>query len=179
MISPLLLNIALHGLEEAAGVRYQDGDAARVAKDSPALVRYADDFAVCCHTRQQAEEVKAKLARWLAARGMSINEDKTRIVHLAEGFDFLGWNIRRYANSKLLIRPSKKAVSKHREHLAGKMRALRGSNAIAVIPHLSPVIRGWTAYHRCMVSSSAFSSLDDYMWKLTCCATRRCCYGWR
>jgi len=175
----LLLNIALHGLEEAAGVRYQDGDAARVSKDSPALVRYADDFAVCCHTRQQAEEVKAKLARWLAARGMSINEDKTRIVHLAEGFDFLGWNIRRYANSKLLIRPSKKAVRKHREHLAGKMRALRGSNAIAVIAALSPVIRGWTAYHRCMVSSSTFSSLDDYMWKLTCCATRRCCSGWR
>jgi RNA-directed DNA polymerase len=167
VISPLLLNIALHGLEEAAGVRYQDGDAAQVAADSPVLVRYADDFAVCCHTRQQAEDVKAKLAGWLAARGMSINEDKTRIARLTEGFDFLGWNVRRYANGKLLIRPSKKAVRKHREQLAGQMRALRGSNAIAVIAALNPVVRGWTAYHRCMVSSSTFSSLDAYMWKLT------------
>ena len=167
IISPLLLNIALHGLEEAAGVRYQDGDAAQVTADSPALVRYADDFAVCCHARQQAEDVKAKLAAWLAARGMSINEDKTRIVHITEGFDFLGWNIRRYANGKLLIKPSKKAVRKHREQLAGQMRALRGSNATAVIAALNPVIRGWTAYHRCMISSSTFHSLDDYMWKLT------------
>jgi RNA-directed DNA polymerase len=105
-----LLNVALHGLEEAAGVRYQDGDATLVEKDSPTLVRCADDFAACCHTRQQAEQVKARLAGWLAQRGLSLNEDKTRIVHLTQGFDFLGWNIRRYRNGKLLIKSSKAAV---------------------------------------------------------------------
>ncbi len=167
VISPLLLNIALHGLEEAAGVRYQGRDEARVEKDSPVLIRYADDFAVCCHTRQQAERVKARLEGWLAGRGMSVNEDKTRIVHLTQGFDFLGWTIRRHRNGKLLIKPSKKAVRKHREQLAKKMRQLRGSNAMAVIATLGPVIRGWTAYHRCMVSSKVFGSLEDYMWKLT------------
>ena len=167
VISPLLLNIALHGLEEAAGVRYQGHDEARVEKDSPVLIRYADDFAVCCHTRQQAERVKARLEGWLAGRGMSVNEDKTRIVHLTQGFDFLGWTIRRYRNGKLLIKPSKKAVRKHRDQLAEKMRRLRGSNATAVIATLGPVIRGWTAYHRCMVSSKVFGSLEDYMWKLT------------
>jgi RNA-directed DNA polymerase len=167
VISPLLLNIALHGLEEAAGVRYQGHDEARVEKDSPVLVRYADDFAVCCHTRQQAEQVKARLEGWLAGRGMSVSEDKTRIVHLTQGFDFPGWTVRRHRNGKLLIKPSKKAVRKHREQLAGKMRQLRGSNAMAVIATLSPVIRGWTAYHRCMVSSKVFGSLEDYMWKLT------------
>ena len=82
MISPLLLNVALHGLEEAAGVRYQGGDATQVEKDSPALVRYADDFAACCRSRQQAGQVKARLAGWLAQRGLSLNEDKTRIVCL-------------------------------------------------------------------------------------------------
>jgi RNA-directed DNA polymerase len=163
----LLLNVALHGLEEAAGVRYQGHDEARVEKDSPVLIRYADDFAVCCHTRQQAEQVKARLEGWLAGRGMSINEDKTRIVHLTQGFDFLGWTIRRYRNGKLLIKPSGKAVGKHRDQLAEKMRQLRGSNAMAVIATLSPVIRGWTACHRCMVSSKTFHSLGDYMWKLT------------
>ena len=167
IISPLLLNVALHGLEEAAGVRYQDGDATLVEKDSPALVRYADDFAACCHSRQQAGRVKARLAGWLAQRGLSLNEDKTRIVCLTQGFDFLGWNIRRYRNGKLLIKPSQAAVRRHRQRLAKEMRTMRGSNALAVIVTLNPVIRGWTAYHRSQVSSGAFASLGNYMWKLT------------
>ena len=87
IISPLLLNVALHGLEEAAGVRYRrSGDAARCTPDSPVLVRYADDFVACCFTEQQAEGVRERLAGWLAERGLSLNEDKTRIVHLTQGF---------------------------------------------------------------------------------------------
>jgi RNA-directed DNA polymerase len=115
VISPLLLNVALHGLEEAAGVCYcQTGvRAGKAMAGTPILVRYADDFTVCCHTRQQAERVKAQLAAWLAPRGLVFNEDKTHIVHLEEGFDFLGFNIRRYRQghnpAKLLIKPSPKA----------------------------------------------------------------------
>src|SRR6266498_219268 len=75
VISPLLLNIALHGLEEAAGVRYRTGShAEEVTGTSPTLTRYADDLVVCCHSRQQAEQVKAKLAAWLAPRGLAFNE---------------------------------------------------------------------------------------------------------
>src|SRR5216684_2633152 len=81
VISPLLLNIALHGLEEAAGVRYLTGrHAGEVRGGSPALTRYADDLVVCCHSRQQAEQVRARLAAWLAPRGLAFNEDKTRVV---------------------------------------------------------------------------------------------------
>ena len=168
IISPVLLNVALHGLEQAAGVRYQAGQkTSEVQKNSPVLVRYADDFVACCFTEQEAESVCEQLRRWLAIRGLSLNEDKTHIVHLTQGFDFLGWNIRRYPGSKLLIKPSKAAVRKHRQRLADEMRRLRGSNAVAVIATLSPIIRGWTAYHRCMVSSEVFASLSDYMWKLT------------
>ena len=168
IISPVLLNVALHGLEQAAGVRYQTGQkTSEVQKNSPVLVRYADDFVACCFTEQEAESVCEQLRRWLAIRGLSLNEDKTHIVHLTQGFDFLGWNIRRYPGSKLLIKPSKAAVRKHRQRLADEMRRLRGSNAVAVIATLSPIIRGWTAYHRCMVSSEVFASLSDYMWKLT------------
>ncbi len=87
-ISPLLLNIALHGLEEAAGVRYRTGVHAGDVRDGcPALTRYADDLVVCCHSRQQAEQVKARLAGWLEPRGLAFNEAKTRIVPLSEGFD--------------------------------------------------------------------------------------------
>ena len=81
LISPLLLNIALHGLEEAAGVRYRTGVRAGELRDSsPALTRYADDLVVCCHSRRQAEQVKARLAGWLEPRGLAFNEAKTRIV---------------------------------------------------------------------------------------------------
>jgi RNA-directed DNA polymerase len=168
IISPVLLNVALHGLEEAAGVCYRDGDYAdRARDDSPVAVRYADDFVTCCFTRQQAEGVRERLKGWLAERGLSLNQDKTRVVHLTEGFDFLSWTFRRYPGGKLLIKPSKAAIRKHRRRLASEMRRLRGSNARAVIASLNPVIRGWAAYHRGMVASEVFNSLGAYMWKLT------------
>jgi RNA-directed DNA polymerase len=91
VISPLLLNVALHGMEQAAGVRYhRDGPrAGTTMAGSPVVVRYADDLVALCVSREQAEEVKARLAGWLAPRGLAFNEDKTRVVHLDEGFDFL------------------------------------------------------------------------------------------
>jgi RNA-directed DNA polymerase len=169
VISPLLLNIALHGLEEAAGVRYfSTGSRAGQPKlGSPVVVRYADDLVVCCRTRQQAEQVKAQLAGWLAPRGLTFNEDKTQIVHASQGFDFLGFNVRRYRNSKLLIKPSNKAVKRFRERLATEIRALRGQNAVAAIARLTPITRGWAAYYRTVVSSREFARLDHYLWKLT------------
>jgi RNA-directed DNA polymerase len=92
VVSPLLLNIALHGMEAAAGVRYRrTGTSAGTAlPGSPVLIRYADDLVAMCHSREQAIEVKARLAAWLAPRGLAFNEDKTRIVHVDSGFDFLG-----------------------------------------------------------------------------------------
>ncbi len=168
IISPLLLNIALHGLEEAAGVRYRTGIyAGELKAGSPALTRYADDLVVCCHSRQQAEQVKARLAEWLEPRGLAFNEAKTRIVHLCEGFDFLGFNLRRYPNGKLLIKPSAKAIKRCRNRLAKEFRALRGSNVQAVLVRIVPIIRGWVAYYRTVVSTRAFAALTDYLWKLT------------
>jgi RNA-directed DNA polymerase len=174
VISPLLLNVALHGMEEAAGVRYRamTGRYAGKAVDgTPVLARYADDLVVCCATRQQAEQVKARLADWLAPRGLAFNEDKTRIVDLGEGFDFLGFHLRRYRRrrgpAKLRITPSQGAVRRIRNRLADELRRLRGSNAMAVIARLNPIIRGWAAYYRGVVSSKAFSTLDNHVWWLT------------
>src|SRR6266536_2126088 len=134
VISPLLLNIALHGLEEAAGVRYRTGARAGEVRDGcPALTRYADDLVVCCHSRQQAERVQARLATWLEPRGLAFNEAKTRVVPLSEGFDFLGFNLRRYPSGKLLIKPGATAVKRFRKRLALEFRALRGANVTAVL----------------------------------------------
>jgi RNA-directed DNA polymerase len=167
VISPLLLNVALHGLEKAAGVRYRitGANAGETVPGSPVVIRYADDLIAFCHTQQQAWQVKASLAQWLAPRGLVFNEDKTQIVHLSTGCDFLGFNVRRYGG-KLLIKPSKAAIQRIRERLRTEMRALRGSNAAAVIATLNPIIRGWAAYYRGVVSKKTFSSLDDYQWKL-------------
>jgi RNA-directed DNA polymerase len=164
VVSPVLLNVALHGIEQAAGVRYLTSGSIRV--DSPALIRYADDFVVHCHSRQHAIAIKARLAAWLAPRGLAFNEDKTRVVTLDEGFDFLGFNVRRY-RGKPLIKPSKAAIRRIRERLRTELRSLRGTNAQAVIKRLNPIIRGWAAYYRTQVSSAAFNALDGYLWKLT------------
>jgi RNA-directed DNA polymerase len=165
VVSPVLLNVALHGMEQAAGVRYLSSGSIRV--DSPALIRYADDMVVFRHSRQDVDVIKARLAAWLAPRGLAFNEDKTRVVTLDEGsFDFLGFNVRRY-RGKLLIKPSKAAVRRIRERLRTELRSLRGTNAPTVIKKLNPIIRGWAAYYRTQVSSEVFSALDNYLWQLT------------
>src|SRR3954471_2175510 len=113
--SPLLLNIALHGMEAALGVKH---DRQGTSIGTRAVVRYADDFVVFCESQEDALVVRDRiLPDWLAKRGLSLSAEKTRIVQLTEGFDFLSFNIRRYlrpgtsrSGYKLLIKPSKKAV---------------------------------------------------------------------
>jgi RNA-directed DNA polymerase len=168
VISPLLMNVALHGLEEAAGVRYLTNGvrAGDLRPESPTVIRYADDLVALCHSQEQARQVKARLAAWLAPRGLVFNEDKTQIVHLSQGFDFLGFNIRRYSSGKLLVKPSKAAVKRLRARLAAEVRALRGWNALAVVTKLNPIIKGWAAYYRSAVSGRVFASLDNYLWQL-------------
>ena len=111
-----LSHVALHGLEAAAGVRYGKVgvNAAETVEGAPVLVRYADDPVALCHSRDQALQVKERLAAWLAPRGLVFNEAKTRIVTIDEGLDFLGFNVRRY-DGKLLIKPSKAALRRVRE----------------------------------------------------------------
>jgi RNA-directed DNA polymerase len=168
VVSPLLLNVALHGMEMAAGVRYyQTGNSAgKAVMGSAVLIRYADDFVALCHTRREALEIKARLAKWLAPRGLAFNEDKTRVVSLADGFDFLGFNVRRY-RGKLLIKPSKAAIRRIRARLRSELRALRGHSAKAVIRRLNPIIRGWANYYRTHVAAEIFDELDQYLWRLT------------
>jgi RNA-directed DNA polymerase len=167
VISPVLLNVALHGMEAAAGVRYRlkGKQAGESMPGSPVLIRYADDLLALCTGREQAEQVKACLAGWLRPRGLVFNEDKTLIVNLDEGFDFLSFNIRRQSG-KLLIKPSKAAITRHRQRLRREVRSLQGHNAMTVLRRLNPIIRGWATYYRTVISSELFSALDRYLWRL-------------
>jgi RNA-directed DNA polymerase len=168
VISPVLMNVVLHGMEEAAGVRYitTGSNAGTARPGSPVLIRYADDALALCHSREQAEQVQARLAAWLGPRGLVFNQDKTRVVRLDDGVDFLGFSVRRY-RGKLLIKPGKAAVKRIKARLTAEMKALRGHNAQMVLIRLNPVIRGWSAYYRHCVSSKVFDALDDHVWKLT------------
>jgi len=157
------MNVALHGMEQAAGARYyRNGN---VVPGCPILVRYADDVIALCHSRQQAEQVQARLAGWLEPRGLAFNQDKTKITHLDQGVNFLGFEIRRFGG-KLLTKPSRDAMRQIRNRLSAKAVALRGANADAVIARLNPVITGWAAYYRIGVSSRAYGKLDAHMWHL-------------
>ncbi|MFF2470418.1 group II intron reverse transcriptase/maturase [Streptomyces mirabilis] len=173
VISPALLNVALHGMEKAAGVRYRPSarSDAETVKGCPVLVRYADDYVAMCHSREQAEQVKADLAAWLEPRGLRFNEDKTRVVHVEEGFSFLGFDIRRQVDrqgsGKLLITPSKESVKRLRKRLSADVRSMHGANAAAVVFRLNPVVRGWSAYYRSVVSSRIFTGLEHHVWHLT------------
>ncbi|MGR3936458.1 group II intron reverse transcriptase/maturase [Streptomyces sp. BRA346] len=169
VISPLLLNIALHGMEEAAGCRYQSAGKGKppvAAKGTPILIRYADDFVALCHDESEVEQVRKALGNWLAPRGLRFNEEKTRVVHLSQGFDFLGFNVRRYG-SKTLVKPSKDAVKRIRARMKAEIVTLNGANEQAVVLKLTPIVRGWSAYYRTVVSSRTFALLDHYVFKLT------------
>jgi RNA-directed DNA polymerase len=98
--------------------------------------------------------------------GLAFNEAKTRTVTLDDGFDFLGFTVRRYRD-KLLITPSKTAVQRLRKRLRAEIKSLRGANSAAVLARLNPIIRGWAAYYRTTVSSRVFHALDAYLWTLT------------
>jgi RNA-directed DNA polymerase len=170
VISPLLLNIALHGMEAALGVTHNSKGE---IKGKRAVVRYADDFVVFCETKEDAIEVKEHiLPPWLAERGLSLSPEKTRIVHLTEGFDFLGRNIKHHpcpqtsrSGYKLLIRPSKKAVLDKVREIRDEWLALRGHSVKEILWKLNPIIRGWADYHRKVVSSKVFSKMDHWMFR--------------
>jgi RNA-directed DNA polymerase len=89
----------------------------------PVLIRYADDLLAICHSREQAERVKARLSEWLAPRGLVFNETKTRITNFDAGVDFLGFTIRRF-RGKLLTKPSNDALRRIRRRLSTEVKAL-------------------------------------------------------
>jgi RNA-directed DNA polymerase len=167
VISPLLANIALHGLEDAMGVAHNKlGEIC----SKRAVVRYADDFVVFCESRGDAHAAIEDLTVWLAERGLKLSQEKTRVVHLTEGFDFLGFSVRHYpapttsrTGYKLLIKPSKDSVQRIRTELRQEWQRLRGHPTIDVVKTLNPIIRGQANYFRVAVASETFRSLDNWM----------------
>ena len=152
IVSPLLANIALHGMESAVGVSYRKKRGIHVTTSKRALVRYADDFVIFAETREDADAARSDIARWLADRGLEPSSEKTTIRHLQEGFNFLGFNVRHYPASntrtgyKLLIKPSKESVKEFKYRMKREWSALVGHNVDVVVRKLRPILRGWGNY---------------------------------
>lgn len=155
VISPILANMTLDGLERLLEEFRRHHPQAKVN-----LARYADDFIVTGISREICEEVKELIEPFLAKRGVELSKEKTLITHIDNGFDFLGWNFRKYSG-KLLIKPSKKSIQK----VLRKVRSVTRDNpTIAqreLIRKLNPILRGWRNYHNHTVAKRAFSYVDN------------------
>jgi RNA-directed DNA polymerase len=168
LVSPLLANIALHGMEEELGIRYhRNNENYHLARNSVGVVRYADDFVVICRTKEEATNIYEKLKPYLNKRGLTLADDKTKVTHICEGFDFLGFNLRQYKTNngmRLLIKPSNASVKKARETIKSVFKQLRGKPVGDLIMELNPIIRGTGNYWSSQVAKEIFGKLDHYTW---------------
>jgi RNA-directed DNA polymerase len=167
IISPTLANMVLDGLEQtlADRIRKKKSNGKVVYNPKINLIRYADDFAITGDSLETLERAKEVVVEFLAERGLELSPEKTRIVHLSEGFNFLGQNVRLYGD-KVLTKPSKEAQAKIYDKIRDIVQRNKSIEQRDLIRMLNPVIQGWVNYHRHAVSSVAFSKLDHLVWKL-------------
>ena len=155
VISPVLANMTLDGLERKLKENFHRKPSLKVN-----FVRYADDFVVTAKSKELLEnQVRPVIETFLMERGLELSQEKTKVTHIEEGFDFLGQTLRKF-NDKLLIKPAKKNVhaflSKIREIAKTNKQATAGN----LILQLNPVIRGWANYHQHVVSKKVFGAVD-------------------
>jgi len=148
-LSPVLANMALDGLERTLRKKFPHSGAraTKGKKKQVNLVRCADDFVITGNSKEVLEdEVKPLVIAYLQPRGLELSEEKTRITHIEEGFDFLGQHVRKY-NGKFLIKPSKKNVKTFLTDIRKVIKDNKQATAYGLIATLNPKIRGWANYH--------------------------------
>jgi len=161
IISPTLANVTLNGLERELikhlGAKFGITTAKKLKVN---VVRYADDFVITGDSKELlADEVRPWIEAFLAVRGLQLSEEKTRIVHIDDGFDFLGWNFRKYSGT-LLIKPSRKNVQSFYRKVADAISANKTVTQLKLIQLLNPMLRGWAQYHSPVVAKQAYSRME-------------------
>jgi RNA-directed DNA polymerase len=192
VLSPLLMNVALHGLEAHLRAAFpqqkRDQDKLLDSYWKPQVIRYADDFVVLHPDLTVIEQCQQLVSDWLKPMGLQLKPSKTRIAHTLKsvngqvGFDFLGFHVQQYKVGNThshkgfitLITPAKEAVQRHYRQLAAIVDAHKCAPQYALITRLNPVIRGWCNYYATQVSSKTFSKLRFLLYgKLRRWANRR------
>jgi RNA-directed DNA polymerase len=130
------------------------------------MVRYADDFIITGNSKEWLEqEVKPAVVEFLAERGLVLSPEKTKITNITDGFDFLGWNLRKY-NGKLLTKPSKANVKGHLDKIREVIKANKTAKQVNLIRLLNPILRGWANYHSHVVAKKTFARVDTNVWSM-------------
>lgn len=166
IISPVLANMALDGLEAVLESQFGLKNTKKSYKTKVNYVRYADDFVITGISKEILEdEVKPIVEAFMAERGLTLSKEKTVVTHIDRGFDFLGQNVRMY-NGKLLIKPAHKNM----KALLTKVRQIvKGNKTVKtaiLIRQLNPIIRGWANYHKGVVAKETFNYVDYRIWKM-------------
>lgn len=169
VISPILANMTLNGLETILGKRFYSTKKGKITKSCNKhkvnLARYADDLVISADSRETLEEIKVILHDFLHERGLELSEEKTKITHIDEGFTFLGWEFRKYQGI-LLVKPSKKSISSLTDKIHEVLRKGRAWSQDAIIEVINPIIRGWCNYHCHTCVSKIFSKLDHIIFNM-------------
>lgn len=169
VISPTLANITLDGLEEAIlDGFYRDSSGVKGKRYNPYkihLVRFADDFIVTATSEKALTQIKTIIDSFLVVRGLELSKSKTSITNITSGFDFLGWNFRKF-NKKLIVAPSKKSISKIKRNLSIAVNNHKANTQAALIRTLNPMIRGWSNYHQSVCAAKAYGKLNHNLWNM-------------
>jgi len=180
VISPLLANIALHGMEERI-MQYAETwkGHKRANRNSLSLIRYADDFVILHKDIAVVQRCREIISEWLNDMGLELKPSKTRLAHTLHnyedekpGFDFLGFNVRQYEvgkyqskqGFKTLITPSKKSQKVHYDRISEIVDRHKAAPQEALISRLNPIIRGWSNYFSTVVSKETFSEQDALLY---------------
>jgi len=156
-------NMTLDGLEAMLGEKFPRAKSSGLKMN---MVRYADDFIITGNSKEWLEqEVKPAVDEFLAERGLVLSPEKTKITHIREGFDFLGWNIRQY-DGKLLMKPSKANVKAHLDKIREVIKANKTAKQANLIRLLNPILRGWANYHSHVVAKETFARVDTDVWSM-------------
>ena len=174
IISPLLANIALTSLDNHIDKNHSW--VSGTDKVIP-LGRYADDFVIVCKSKTSAVNIKQNIKEHLSKIGLTLSDEKTQITHIYDGFDFLGFNIRKYKEThqksnessdyKLLIKPQRENVDKVLKGCKEIFDKNKASKQDSLILQLNPKLRGWANYYRYVVSSAIFGKIDKINWNRT------------
>ncbi|MDD2307124.1 MAG: group II intron reverse transcriptase/maturase [Prolixibacteraceae bacterium] len=161
IISPTLANMALDGIQRLLEERFRKRKIKGVEfYPKIHLVRYADDFIITGRTKEVLEnEIKPLISEFLAERGLTLSEEKTKITHIRDGFDFLGFNIRKF-NNTLLTKPSEKSIEKFLEKIRTTIETKKSTRQESLIRVLNPIITGWSNYYRTGTAAKAFQRMD-------------------
>jgi RNA-directed DNA polymerase len=163
IISPAAANMTLDGLEAMLLKKFPK---TKQTGRKMNMIRYADDFIITGNSKGWLEqEVKPAVVEFLAERGLVLSLEKTKITNIADGFDFLGWNLRKY-NGKLLIKPSKANVKAHIDKIKEVIKANKTAKQANLIRLLNPILRGWANYHSHVVAKKTFARVDTHVWSM-------------